>query len=275
MRCASTGSASRDIAEGGRRDASWSTWPTTPAWSPRASTRTRCRIADFVTLTTHKTLRGPRGGIILTTAEHEKAINSAIFPGLQGGPLMHVIAAKAVAFKEALEPGLQGLPGAGARPTRSAWPRRSSSAACASSPAAPRATCCWSTCAPKKITGKDAEAALGKAHITVQQERHPERPREALRHERHPRGLAGDDHARLRRGRGRAGRATSSPTCSTARRRGAPRRGARAGERAGARSSRSTWPGHAGDLRARLSRRARRARSRSMQCPSAAPRTPR
>src|SRR5712672_2315446 len=58
-------------------------------------------IADFVTSTTHKTLRGPRGGFILADAEHEKAVNSAVFPGLQGGPLMHVIAAKAVAFKEA------------------------------------------------------------------------------------------------------------------------------------------------------------------------------
>ena len=60
--------------------------------------------ADVVTSTTHKSLRGPRGGIILMKAEHEKAINSAVFPGLQGGPLMHVIAAKAVAFKEALSP---------------------------------------------------------------------------------------------------------------------------------------------------------------------------
>src|SRR5690606_10087259 len=60
--------------------------------------------ADFVTSTTHKSLRGPRGGIIMMRAEHEKAINSAIFPGIQGGPLMHVIAAKAVAFKEALSP---------------------------------------------------------------------------------------------------------------------------------------------------------------------------
>jgi glycine hydroxymethyltransferase len=63
--------------------------------------------ADVVTSTTHKSLRGPRGGIILMKAEHEKAINSAVFPGLQGGPLMHVIAAKAVAFKEALEPGFK------------------------------------------------------------------------------------------------------------------------------------------------------------------------
>lgn len=60
--------------------------------------------ADFVTTTTHKTLRGPRGGMILTTKEHAKAIDKAVFPGMQGGPLMHVIAAKAVSFKEALQP---------------------------------------------------------------------------------------------------------------------------------------------------------------------------
>ena len=60
--------------------------------------------ADFVTSTTHKTLRGPRGGIILAKAEFEKSINSYVFPGLQGGPLMHVIAGKAVAFLEALQP---------------------------------------------------------------------------------------------------------------------------------------------------------------------------
>ena len=58
--------------------------------------------ADVVTTTTHKTLRGPRGGMIMCKAEHAKAIDKAIFPGTQGGPLMHVIAAKAVAFKEAL-----------------------------------------------------------------------------------------------------------------------------------------------------------------------------
>jgi glycine hydroxymethyltransferase len=63
--------------------------------------------ADVVTSTTHKSLRGPRGGIILMKPELEKAINSAIFPGLQGGPLMHVIAAKAVAFKEALDPSFK------------------------------------------------------------------------------------------------------------------------------------------------------------------------
>jgi len=60
--------------------------------------------ADFVTTTTHKTLRGPRGGLILCRAEHAKTIDSKVFPGMQGGPLMHVIAAKAVALKEALSP---------------------------------------------------------------------------------------------------------------------------------------------------------------------------
>ncbi|MBR6976395.1 MAG: serine hydroxymethyltransferase, partial [Ottowia sp.] len=61
-------------------------------------------FADVVTSTTHKSLRGPRSGFILMKTQHEKAINSAVFPGLQGGPLMHIIAAKAVAFKEALSP---------------------------------------------------------------------------------------------------------------------------------------------------------------------------
>jgi glycine hydroxymethyltransferase len=60
-------------------------------------------IADFVTSTTHKTLRGPRGGVILAKAEYEKALNSSIFPSIQGGPLEHVIAAKAVAFNVALQ----------------------------------------------------------------------------------------------------------------------------------------------------------------------------
>lgn len=60
--------------------------------------------ADFVTSTTHKTLRGPRGGIILCKEEYAKAIDKSVFPGVQGGPLMHVIAAKAIAFKEALSP---------------------------------------------------------------------------------------------------------------------------------------------------------------------------
>src|SRR4029434_146892 len=60
--------------------------------------------ADFVTSTTHKTLRGPRGGLILCREQYAKDLDRALFPGVQGGPLMHIIAAKAVCFKEALEP---------------------------------------------------------------------------------------------------------------------------------------------------------------------------
>jgi glycine hydroxymethyltransferase len=63
--------------------------------------------ADFVTTTTHKTLRGPRGGVIMCKAEHARAVDKIVFPGMQGGPLMHVIAAKAVAFKEALAPSFK------------------------------------------------------------------------------------------------------------------------------------------------------------------------
>jgi glycine hydroxymethyltransferase len=67
--------------------------------------------ADAVTSTTHKTLRGPRGGLILTKAEHAKTIDKAMFPGTQGGPLEHIIAAKAVAFKEALDPSFKEYSG--------------------------------------------------------------------------------------------------------------------------------------------------------------------
>jgi glycine hydroxymethyltransferase len=64
-------------------------------------------LADFVTSTTHKTLRGPRGGLILTTEQHAAAVDKAVFPGIQGGPMMHTIAAKAVAFREALQPSFR------------------------------------------------------------------------------------------------------------------------------------------------------------------------
>ena len=132
-------------------------------------------IADFVTSTTHKTLRGPRGGVILAKAEHEKAINSSIFPSIQGGPLMHVIAAKAVAFQEALQPPFkdyqkQVLANAKAmaetltqRGVRIVSGRTESHMFLVDLRA-------------KKITGKDAEAALGKAHITVNKNAIPNDP---------------------------------------------------------------------------------------------------
>ena len=104
--------------------------------------------ADFVTSTTHKSLRGPRGGVIMMKAEHEKIINSAIFPGIQGGPLMHVIAGKAVAFRKRLLRNSRTTRSKWSRTPR-CWPTRWSSAACASFPAAPKATSCWSTCAPR------------------------------------------------------------------------------------------------------------------------------
>ena len=66
-----------------------------------------CPIADFVTTTTHKSLRGPRGGIIICKAKYAKAIDGQVFPGIQGGPLEHVIAAKAVCFHEALQPSFK------------------------------------------------------------------------------------------------------------------------------------------------------------------------
>ncbi|MCK6405860.1 MAG: serine hydroxymethyltransferase [Rhodocyclaceae bacterium] len=136
--------------------------------------------ADVVTSTTHKTLRGPRGGIILMKAEHEKAINSAIFPGLQGGPLMHVIAAKAVAFKEALTPEFrsyqeQVVKNAAImarvlgeeRGLRIVSGRTESHVFLVDLRA-------------KNLTGKEAEAALGKAHITVNKNGIPNDPQKPM-----------------------------------------------------------------------------------------------
>ncbi len=134
--------------------------------------------ADVVTTTTHKSLRGPRGGIILMKAEHEKAINSAIFPGLQGGPLMHVIAAKAVAFKEALQPEFKVYQQQVAknaivvaetlvqRGLRIVSGRTESHVMLVDLRA-------------KGITGKEAEAVLGDAHMTINKNaipNDPERP---------------------------------------------------------------------------------------------------
>ena len=132
-------------------------------------------IADFVTSTTHKTLRGPRGGIILTQSQHEKIVNSAIFPGIQGGPLMHVIAAKAVAFKEAMEPGFRDYQQqvlANARKMASTLQARGLRIVSG------RTDCHMFLLdlRAKKITGKDAEAALGRAHITVNKNAIPNDP---------------------------------------------------------------------------------------------------
>jgi glycine hydroxymethyltransferase len=132
-------------------------------------------IADFVTSTTHKTLRGPRGGLIFAKAEYEKAVNSAVFPGLQGGPLMHIIAAKAVAFKEALAPEFKGYQAqviANARAMARVLQERglrivSGGTDCHLFLVDLRA---------KKITGREAEDALGRAHMTVNKNAIPNDP---------------------------------------------------------------------------------------------------
>jgi glycine hydroxymethyltransferase len=132
-------------------------------------------VAHYVTSTTHKTLRGPRGGLVLGMGEYGKGINSAIFPGLQGGPLMHVIAAKAVAFGEALRPEFktyqqQVLDNAQAmarvltaRGVRIVSGRTESHMMLLD-------------LRGMRVTGKDAEAALGRAHITVNKNAIPNDP---------------------------------------------------------------------------------------------------
>ena len=131
--------------------------------------------ADIVTSTTHKGLRGPRGGIILMKAEHEKAINSAMFPGLQGGPLMHVIAAKAVAFKEALEPGFKDYQKqviSNAQALANALIERGLRIVSGKT----ESHVMLVDLRAKKITGKEAEVALGAAHITVNKNAIPNDP---------------------------------------------------------------------------------------------------
>ena len=132
-------------------------------------------IADFVTSTTHKTLRGPRGGFILMKEERAKAINSAVFPGLQGGPLMHVIAAKAVAFGEAMTREFkvyQERVLENARVLAKVLQERglrivSGGTDCHMFLVDLRA---------KRVTGKEAEAALSRAHITVNKNAIPNDP---------------------------------------------------------------------------------------------------
>jgi len=131
--------------------------------------------ADFVTSTTHKGLRGPRGGIIMMKAEHEKIINSAIFPGIQGGPLMHVIAAKAVAFKEALDPSYKDYSEQvvkNARVLAETLVKRGLRIVSGRT----ESHVMLVDLRAKGITGKVAEHALGEAHITVNKNAIPNDP---------------------------------------------------------------------------------------------------
>ena len=133
-------------------------------------------FADVVTSTTHKTLRGPRGGVILMKAEHEKAINSAIFPGLQGGPLMHVIAAKAVAFKEAASPEFRDYQEQVVANARVMSRVLAEERGLRVVSGRTESHVFLIDLRAKKITGKEAEAALGKAHITVNKNGIPNDP---------------------------------------------------------------------------------------------------
>jgi glycine hydroxymethyltransferase len=136
-------------------------------------------IADFVTTTNHKTLRGPRGGMVLGKPEHEKAINSSVFPGLQGGPLMHVIAAKAVALGEALKPGFRNYQHKvieNARTMAATLQKRGLRIVSG------RTECHMFLVdlRPKGITGSEAEAALARAHITVNKNAIPNDPQKPM-----------------------------------------------------------------------------------------------
>ncbi len=133
-------------------------------------------IADFVTSTTHKTLRGPRGGFILAKAAQGKAINSTIFPGIQGGPLMHVIAAKAVAFREAMTKSFRDY-------QEEVLNNARVMAKVLHEQRGVRVISGRTEChmflldlRTKNITGKDAETALGHAHLTVNKNAIPNDP---------------------------------------------------------------------------------------------------
>ena len=135
--------------------------------------------ADVVTSTTHKSLRGPRGGIILMKSAHEKAINSAIFPGLQGGPLMHVIAAKAVAFKEALAPEFktyQAQVMQNARIVAQTLTERGLRIVSGGT----QSHVMLVDLRSKGITGKEAEAVLGSAHMTINKNAIPNDPEKPM-----------------------------------------------------------------------------------------------
>jgi len=135
--------------------------------------------ADVVTSTTHKSLRGPRGGIILMKAEHEKALNSAIFPGLQGGPLEHVVAAKAVAFKEALSPEFKTYQQQVVKNAR-VFAETLIERGLRIVSGRTQSHVMLVDLRPKGLTGKQAEAALGLAHITINKNAIPNDPEKPM-----------------------------------------------------------------------------------------------
>lgn len=131
--------------------------------------------ADFVTSTTHKTLRGPRGGIIMAKAEFEKSINSNVFPSLQGGPLMHVIAGKATAFLEAAQPEFQAYQ-AQVLKNADAMAKTLAQRGLRIISGRTESHVFLVDLRPKGLTGKAADAYLGQAHITVNKNAIPNDP---------------------------------------------------------------------------------------------------
>jgi glycine hydroxymethyltransferase len=135
--------------------------------------------ADVVTSTTHKSLRGPRGGILLMKEPFAKAINSAVFPGIQGGPLMHVIAAKAVAFKEALAPEFKVYQQQVLR-NASALAQALTERGLRIISGRTESHVMLVDLRPKGLTGKEAEALLGEAHITCNKNGIPNDPQKPM-----------------------------------------------------------------------------------------------
>ena len=135
--------------------------------------------ADVLTSTTHKSLRGPRAGFILMKAEHEKAINSAVFPGLQGGPLMHVIAAKAVAFKEALQPEFQNY-ALQVKKNAQVIAQTLTERGLRIVSGGTESHVMLVDLRSKGITGKEAEAVLGAAHMTINKNAIPNDPEKPM-----------------------------------------------------------------------------------------------
>ena len=135
--------------------------------------------ADVVTSTTHKSLRGPRAGFILMKAEHEKAINSAVFPGLQGGPLMHIIAAKAVAFQEALQPEFKRY-AAQVKKNAEVVAQTLTQRGLRIVSGGTQSHVMLVDLRAKGITGKEAEAVLGSAHMTINKNAIPNDPEKPM-----------------------------------------------------------------------------------------------
>ena len=135
--------------------------------------------ADVVTSTTHKSLRGPRSGFILMKAEHEKAINSAVFPGLQGGPLMHIIAAKAIAFKEALSPEFKQY-AAQVKKNAQVVAETLTQRGLRIVSGGTQSHVMLVDLRAKGITGKEAEAVLGAAHMTINKNAIPNDPEKPM-----------------------------------------------------------------------------------------------